>query len=285
MVLAALKAIEIATNHWFAGFYIFDIYVLGGGDPPRAPNRSHLRGSPTLAVGDRGPHRDRSLSHRNMASATPGHRALTGHINQKRAIPRPVELNAGTVSDMTNAPSDIRSAAIESGRELQAILEAHIALLVTESDQDDAAVEVDRQLWEAVGAYGEALDELYDDEHEDESDQQELTFTVRTRYDYTIIDEKAFLADGTGIGAAVSALLERAGGKPISALEVASLETGSGLLTVHLNDELLVSDDFQNADEETDLLLIAPNEVLQYVLDEPVYDSRADAEAAAKLRE
>ena len=35
LILAALNAIEIATNHWFAGFYIFDIYVLGGGDPLR----------------------------------------------------------------------------------------------------------------------------------------------------------------------------------------------------------------------------------------------------------
>lgn len=35
LLLAVLNAIEIATNHWFAGFYIFDIYVLGGGDPLR----------------------------------------------------------------------------------------------------------------------------------------------------------------------------------------------------------------------------------------------------------
>ena len=187
---------------------------------------------------------------------------------------------------MSNEPLDMRSSAIESGRELQAILETHIAMLVNENDQDDAAVEVDRQLWEAVAAYGDALDELYDDGDVDESDEtDELTFTVRTRYDYTVIDEKAFLAEGTGVGAAVSALLERAGGKPISALEVPSLETGSGLLTVHLNNELLVSDDFQNAEEETDLLLVDPSETLQYVLDEPVYDSRADAEAAAKRRE
>ncbi len=187
---------------------------------------------------------------------------------------------------MSNEPLDMRASAIESGRELLAILQSHIAMLVNENDQDELAVEIDRQLWEAVGAYGEALDELYDDEEDDEADEQEeLTFTVRTRYDYTVIDEKAFLSEGTGVGAAVSALLERAGGKPIGALEVASLETGSGLLTVHLNNELLVSDDFHNADEETDLLLVDPSETLQYVLDEPVFDSRADAEAAAKLRE
>ncbi|MET4062131.1 hypothetical protein ABIB35_003711 [Arthrobacter sp. UYP6] len=35
LILAALTAIEIATNHWFTGFYIFDIYVLGGGDTLR----------------------------------------------------------------------------------------------------------------------------------------------------------------------------------------------------------------------------------------------------------
>lgn len=32
LVFAALALIEIATDHWFAGFYIFDIYVLGAGD-------------------------------------------------------------------------------------------------------------------------------------------------------------------------------------------------------------------------------------------------------------
>lgn len=186
---------------------------------------------------------------------------------------------------MNNESPDPRQTAIEAGRELQTILATHIALLSAGTDQDDDAVEIDRELWEAVGAYGEALDELYGDEDEDqEDDAEELTFTVRTRYDYTVIDEKAFLAAGAGVGAAVSSLLERAGGKPVSALEVASLETGSGILTVHLNNDLLVSADFQAADEETDLLLVAPNEDLVYVLDEPVYDSRAEAEAAAKNR-
>lgn len=31
-VLAALTMIEIATDHWFSGFYIFDVNVLGAGD-------------------------------------------------------------------------------------------------------------------------------------------------------------------------------------------------------------------------------------------------------------
>ena len=34
-VFAVLNVIEIATNHWFAGFYIFDVYILGGSDLPR----------------------------------------------------------------------------------------------------------------------------------------------------------------------------------------------------------------------------------------------------------
>ncbi len=34
-ILAMLNAVEIATNHWFVGFYIFDVYVLGGGDTVR----------------------------------------------------------------------------------------------------------------------------------------------------------------------------------------------------------------------------------------------------------
>lgn len=186
---------------------------------------------------------------------------------------------------MNNHSPDPREAAIEAGRALQEILDAHIALLVDGADQDEAAVEIDRELWEAVGAYGEALDDLYDEEDDDDADAaEELTFTVRTRYDYTVIDEKVFLAAGTGVGAAVSALLERAGGKPLSALEVSSLETGSGILTVHLNNEPLVAADFPLADEETDLLLVAPGESLVYVLGEPIYDSRAEAEAAAKNR-
>ena len=188
---------------------------------------------------------------------------------------------------MENGSPNSRQAAVEAGKELLAILGEHIELLASGRDQDDAAVEVDRQLWEAVGAYGEALDELYgeEDEDDDENEPDELTFTVRTRYDYTVIDEKSFLSAGKGVGAAVIALLERAGGKPLSALEVPSLETGSGILTVHLNDEPLVSADFQSADEPTDLLLVAPNESLALVLDEPLYASRAEAEAAAKLRE
>ena len=32
VILAALLAVELATQHWFAGFYIFDIYLLGAGN-------------------------------------------------------------------------------------------------------------------------------------------------------------------------------------------------------------------------------------------------------------
>ena len=35
VVLAILTVIEVATGHWFAGFYIFDIVVLGAGDTGR----------------------------------------------------------------------------------------------------------------------------------------------------------------------------------------------------------------------------------------------------------
>ncbi len=179
-----------------------------------------------------------------------------------------------------------RQAAVEAGEELLAILRKHIDAVSSSADETDDAVEVDRALWEAIGAYGEALDDLYGDEDEEEREEPaEITFTVRTRYDYTVVDEKAFLSSGQGVGAAVLALLERAGGRPLSALEVASLETGSGLLTVHINDEPLVAADFANADEPTDLLLIDPRETLAHVVDEPVYESRAEAEAAAKKRD
>ena len=35
VVFLVLDLIEVATNHWFIGFYAFDIYVLGAGDPWR----------------------------------------------------------------------------------------------------------------------------------------------------------------------------------------------------------------------------------------------------------
>ena len=34
LVIAALTLLELATNHWFVGFYLFDIYVLGTGNIP-----------------------------------------------------------------------------------------------------------------------------------------------------------------------------------------------------------------------------------------------------------
>ncbi len=186
---------------------------------------------------------------------------------------------------MSTEPSaPARAAAVASGESILRLLRAHVDLLAS---GDDAGVEAaDGALWEAIAEYGDALDALYSDaDEDDESDEDEpdeLRFTVRTRYDYTVVDEKAFLAAGQGLGGAIEALLTRAGGKPIPALEVAALETGSGLITVHLNDEPLTSDDFADADEPTDLLLIDPDESLQFVLDEPVYGSRAEAEAAAR---
>jgi hypothetical protein len=35
VIFATLSMVEIATNHWFTGFYIFDVYILGAGDIPR----------------------------------------------------------------------------------------------------------------------------------------------------------------------------------------------------------------------------------------------------------
>jgi hypothetical protein len=35
VIFAVLNLLELATHHWFASFYIFDIYVLGGGDTLR----------------------------------------------------------------------------------------------------------------------------------------------------------------------------------------------------------------------------------------------------------
>lgn len=51
LILAALNAVEIATDHWFAGFYIFDIHVLGGGDPLRLLPIVFLGVLATLTIG------------------------------------------------------------------------------------------------------------------------------------------------------------------------------------------------------------------------------------------
>jgi hypothetical protein len=184
----------------------------------------------------------------------------------------------------SNPVNPARSTAVEAGEELLALLRRHIDQVADGNDDDEIAEETDRALWEAVAAYGDALDDLYGVEEDDAEpvEPDELTFTVRTRYDYTVIDEKAFLSAGKGIGGAIESLFQRAGGRAIPALEVASLETGSGLVTVHLNGEPLTASDFADADEPTDLLLVDPEESLQYVLDEPVYGSRAEAEAAAR---
>ncbi|WP_161884768.1 hypothetical protein [Marisediminicola antarctica] len=184
-----------------------------------------------------------------------------------------------------NTTSDpARTAAVQAGEELHRLVRLHVDQVASGNDDDDVAEDTDRALWEAVAAYGVALDDLYDEESDDEDNDEpdELTFTVRTRYDYTVVDEKAFLAGGQGIAGAVGALLKRAGGKPVPALEVASLETGSGLITVHLNAELLTAENFAEAEEPTDLLLVDRDESLQFVLDEPVFGSRAEAEAAAR---
>ncbi len=179
--------------------------------------------------------------------------------------------------------ADTPQTASDAGEALLAILRKHVDAIAAHGIRTEADEELDSRLWEAVGVYGDALDEFdQDDEADDAAEPDELHFTVRTRYDYTVVDEKSFLAGGKGIGAAVLALLERAGGKPLSALEVNSLETGSGLLTVHVNNEPLVAEDFGMADEPTDLLFVAPGENLLLTLDEPVYESRAEAEAAAK---
>lgn len=190
----------------------------------------------------------------------------------------------GLMADNSTEKDSIHDA-IEAGETLLSVLRKHIDVVAAGADEDEAAVELDRQLWEAVASYGDALDELYDDDEDDDEgdDSDELTITVRARYDYTVVDEKDLLSAGQGVGAAIAGLIEKAGGRPLAALEVDALETGSGVVTVHLNDDLLLSSDFAEAEEVEDLLLIAPGETLAAVVEEPVFESRAEAEAAAKL--
>jgi len=172
-----------------------------------------------------------------------------------------------------------RQAAVDAGEALLLILREHVDRVASATEDDPEAEEIDLRLWDAVAAYGDALDERFGDDDEPvESD--ELTFTVRARYDYTVVDEKEFLAAGSGVGAAVAALLS--GKRVFPALDVPALELGSGLVTVHIDDEPLVPADFDNAEDETDLLLVDPAERLAQVITEPMYESRAEAEAAAK---
>ncbi len=67
---------------------------------------------------------------------------------------------------------DARQAAIAAGEDLLAVLRRHIDGVARAEDDSDDAAEVDRQLWEAVGAYGDALDELYGDEEESDEDAE-----------------------------------------------------------------------------------------------------------------
>ena len=146
--------------------------------------------------------------------------------------------------------SSARTSAVEAGEELIELLRRHVDAVAASRDEGDEAETLDQQLWDAVGAYGDALDALYGDEEDDDEapdEADELTFTVRARYDYTVVDEKSFLAAGRGVGAAVIGLIEAAG-KTIPALEIDSLETGSGLVTVHINGEPLAASDFTDAD-------------------------------------
>jgi hypothetical protein len=51
IIFAILNVIEIATHHWIAGFYIFDIYVLGAGDYGRLVTIVFLGVLTALTVG------------------------------------------------------------------------------------------------------------------------------------------------------------------------------------------------------------------------------------------
>lgn len=51
LILVVLLGIELATDHWFAGFYIFDIYLLGAGDPWRLVSIVFLAVFTALSIG------------------------------------------------------------------------------------------------------------------------------------------------------------------------------------------------------------------------------------------
>src|SRR5699024_2095646 len=51
LILLALLGLELATGHWFFGFYIFDILLLGAGDPMPLLAIVVLGVLPSLSVG------------------------------------------------------------------------------------------------------------------------------------------------------------------------------------------------------------------------------------------
>ncbi|ACZ29454.1 hypothetical protein Xcel_0415 [Xylanimonas cellulosilytica DSM 15894] len=51
VVFLVLSVVELATNHWFVGFYVFDIHALGAGDPGRLLPTVFLGVLSFLAVG------------------------------------------------------------------------------------------------------------------------------------------------------------------------------------------------------------------------------------------
>src|SRR5690606_10616629 len=97
-----------------------------------------------------------------------------------------------------------RTSAIQAGEALLEILRRHIDVVASGNGSEDEAEGVGCRLGEAVGEYGDARDELFDEPGEPEEDVAgELTVTVRTRYDYTAVDEKALMERSEGIGAAI----------------------------------------------------------------------------------
>jgi hypothetical protein len=156
-----------------------------------------------------------------------------------------------------------------------------------------------------VAEWGNLFEDLFDLEDdempalasEDEIDEPTIV-TVRTRYDYTVPDVAALIQAGQAarertwdagesnidavghIGEAIYEILH-AGGAPIACLDVPQLQARSGLVTVHQAALPLSVADFAGDPDEDQLLAIDEADDLLYVLLEPRYSSRAEAERAA----
>lgn len=148
-----------------------------------------------------------------------------------------------------------------------------------------------------------------EDDHDDEEKGHDAgdadvdgstTLTICARYDYAVPDIDALIQAGQQarnevsagddndaadpvrhVGEAIYEIIHAAG-PPLSALSIPALRVGSGLLTVHRTNSPLQPDDFRASDDPLDLMLPDEDAELVYVLTEPMYETKAEAERAAE---
>ncbi len=169
-----------------------------------------------------------------------------------------------------------------------------------------AAVRYVDAVFDATG-WGNVFADLHDDdldltEAPETTSETPMTLSVRARYDYVVPDIEALLQAGqraraqewaddphsaTPVAHAGEAIYEllHATGAPLASLTIPELEPGSGLVTVHRTTQPLTPEEFESLDiidDLKDVLLPDEEDELLYVLTEPRYETREEAEEAAR---